>query len=1257
MMNTPWHIELLGRLRATQGDCVLTRFRARRTGALLAYLAYYLDRPHPREVLIELFWPEAEPGSGRNNLSRELNSLRRQLEPPGVPAGAVVVADRNTVQLNPTACTTDVQAFEAALHTAARARSSTERAERLAEAVDLCQGELLPGYFEEWILPERQRLAEAYLQALEELVGRREQAGDLSRALEYARRAVAVDPLREGTYGHLFRLLVASGQPEAARRAYRDLERRLQQELGEAVSAATRQLVHDLEQTGAPRPERQQTLEKGQPTGQQESVAPGPTPPGQELPSGTVTFLLTDVVRSTALWEQAGPSFRSALSDHHELLRREFERHGGREVKEAGDSFVVAFSGAAEALACGIAAQRALTAHAWPEEVGRLQVRMALHTGDVELEKGEYRSLVLHHAARMLVAAHGGQIVASEVTTVLLRRSSPGALEAGVQIAELGLYRLRDITTPERLFQVNYPGMAQPEFPPLNVLPVHEGNLPLQFTRFFGREAEIAQLVKAVGITHSVGTRPSAVAEARSAITDGRQPRDDGPCLITLTGPGGSGKTRLALEVASQLRTRFHGAVWFVPLQDLTDARLIPDKLLDSLRLPRSPEMEPLEQAVAFLSRQPSLLLLDNFEQLVADGAPLVQSLLEQLPALTCLITSRQRLNLPGEQEFSVAPLPVPVDGQWSGTREAGGVDGPVKTGSPSPLTISHQPSTLMQCPSVRLFMDRAQAARPDFQVTRANAGAVAQLCARLEGLPLALELAAARAGVMTPEQMLGRLDERLNLLTTRQRGAAARHRSLRAALDWSYQLLSPELQRFFARLSVFRGGWGLEAAEAICRAPDTLEYLEQFRECSLVQAVETAGEMRFRLLETLREYGAEQLGTEEREAVADRHAAFYLALAERAEPEMFRADQVVWFDRLEQELDNIRSALAWLETSGRIQEALQLGGILWRFWHVRGHHREAQEWLMRLLARDEAVRHGDDDAKMRRARALNAAALLAWYQGNYETTRQLAEESLTIGRTLNDLRTVLFSLTNLGFVAHGRGEFGKAQTLFDESLAIARELGDLWSGADLLNTMGELARNRGNAEEARSLLEEGLRIFRELGDRQSIAVSLRDLGHLAWGDGDRGTAKALLEESLALRRELGDQRGAANTICGLGGLAADEGDCEEAQTLLDEGLTLLRELGERRGAADALARRAEITLRQGDPELARTFLDEALAISRELGYRAATANILRLLALTAQQQGDDETAQALAEESLTFARRPGTLDALEGRGRRLRRH
>jgi predicted ATPase/DNA-binding SARP family transcriptional activator len=1176
-MHTRPRIELLGGLRINGGDRIITRFRTQKTGALLAYLAYYRERSHPRELLIDLLWPEADLASGRNGLSIALSSLRHQLEPPGVPHGAILRADRFSVQLNPDAVATDVLEFETALQKATQAGSANERILFLADAVALYGGELLPGYYEEWCLAERERVAETYQGALQQLVGLLERNGDLDRALGYARRAVSADPLREEGYQDLIRLLAAAGQPTAALRKYRELEQRLDEQLGEEPSAATRRLAREIERQTAG-----ETATKRPTAGARAEATPGSSTMPSRLPTGTVTFLLTDMEGSTARWERGGEAFTAALASHHSLLRRTFRRYGGYEVTEAGDGFLVAFERAGEALACAAAAQRALAEHPWPEEVGPLPVRMALHTGDVELQEGDYHGLVLHHASRMLAAGHGGQILCSETTAVVAQRQ----LEPGTRLTDLGVYRLRDIETPERLFQVEYPDMGRRLFSPLRAEAGYANSLPLQFTRFVGRERELGQLQELL------------LAE---------QTR-----LVTLTGPGGTGKSRLALELASRLLERFSGAIWFVSLADLTDPRLILDAVLEALRLPRSPSMEPLDQVTELLSRQPSLLVLDNFEQLVEQGASVVQTLLERVPTLRCLVTSRQRLGLSGEREFVVPPLQTPA-----------GAD---------------TPEQLSMYESVQLFIDRAQAVKPDFQVTNQNAAAVAELCNRLEGSPLAIELAAARAQVLTPQQMLQQLSHRFNFLVSRRRDGAKRHQTLRAAVDWSYRLLPPELQRFFARLSVFRGGWSLEAAEAVCQEPMALDYLAQLRECSLVGAEEDAEEIRFRMLETLREFAQVCLeASDETAALRRQHAEFYLALVEEAGPHLTDGDGGEWMERLEREHDNLRSALAWLIESGGTEAGLRLAVALWPFWHMRGYWAEGRQQLAWLLALPEA-----SEATATRMKLGEGAGRLAEAQGDLEMARALYEESLSISGELDDKHGVTRLLNRLGWITQRQGNFEAARELYEQSLAMSRKHSNRRGIVDSLHHLGNLLQDQGEYGVARTHHEEGLAAQRELGDKKQIARSLLHLGNVIGLAGNWTAARALDEQSVALFREIGDQRGISDSLQNLAGKAVEQGDYRAAHAFLQEVLAIRRRLGDRPGMAECLDAVAGVAWCQNNPSEAQTLFEQSLAVYRELGDRDGIAMMLGRLSAVAQRQGDCNRARTLAEESLSISQQIG---------------
>lgn len=1190
-MQALWHIQLFGRLRVRQEDRVVARFRTQKAAGLLAYLAYHGRTLH-RDAAIEIFWPEAELESARHSLSMALSALRSVLEPPGIAAGSVIVADRSTIELNPGSYTTDVSRFERALRQAAQAPDDAKRRRHLQDAIDSYGGPLLPEFYEEWVCAEQERLAERLIQAVGEQVALLSKSGEMGRALELGRHAVGLDPLREPLHTELIRLLVATGQVEAAVRQYRELERVLAQELSARPSAALQAEIRTLEERSL---RTQAALGPVVPAPAPVQSAPAMTAP----PSGTVTFLLTDIEGSTRRWEHEGELFRAALGLHHATLRREFQRHGGHEVNEAGDSFVIAFAGAGEALACALAAQRALDAVDWPEGIAGLKVRIALHTGDVELESGEYRGQTLHRADRILGAAHGGQMLCSEATYSLLRRD----LDPGVRLRDLGVYRLRDLDAPERLYQIEPSATGVQQFPPLRAERAQRGNLPVQPTRFFGREAELKRLDQLL------------------------DPRESEHRLVSLTGPGGAGKSRLAVEGAGRLVDAYAGAVWFVPLADLADPRLLGEAIASALRVEPDANAPLLDEIVKRIGTRPALLLLDNLEQLLPtednsgecdDSIAAIQRLLDLAPELRMLITSRRVLALPGERELPVPPLPTPLAG-----------------GAPEALSVYD---------SVRLFVDRAQGVRPDFRVTNQNAPAVAQLCARLEGIPLALELAASRAHVLSPAQMLEQLTSgpsgRFELLTSRRRGIADRQKALRTTIDWSYRLLSPDVQGFFRSLAVFRGSFDLAAAEAVGAQPLAIDFVAMLRECSLLQIEEGPEGLRFRLLETLRDFASERLveAGEEADAVR-RHAAFYAARAEQGEKALRGPEQAQWLPRLEADHDNLRAVLERTAHSGSTLQAdagPRISAALWRFWSIRGHLAEGRRWCKATLAGA-----GDDQLK---ARLLTGAGALAHDQSDYAAALDALTRSVETWRALPpspDVRTGLAqALLVLANVRLDLEESEAAQSLYEEALACYRELADARGAAMALTNLGVLHLERGEADRAAEMLTESIQLKRKLGNPYGLAISLESLGNLERSRGNQERALSLCREALALRQELGHRLGIAMSLNNLGHLLLETGDPQGARERLLESLDLFLELDEPRSVIEALTGLAGTMAATGRYEDAARLLAamEAERVAYGFEPRPCEKVVLKRWRGFVREALEDEVLERISQEGRAFS-------------------
>ncbi len=656
------------------------------------------------------------------------------------------------------------------------------------------------------------------------------------------------------------------------------------------------------------------------------------------------------------------------------------------------------------------------------------------------------------------------------------------------------------------------------------VVETASSSLPVQRTGFLGREKEVAAAEQLL-------LRPDV-------------------SLVTITGPGGIGKTRLAVQLASRLAEHFSGGTYFVSLSSLSDPGLLASVIVQALGIREAGTQSPMEVLKASLRRSgraPKLLLLDNFEHLI-EAVPTLVELLSVASKLKVLVTSRSALHVYGENEFPVPPLALPEQ---------------------SVATVE----VLSQSPAVALFVQRAVAAKPDFQLTPENAAAVAEICARLDGLPLAIELAAARVKVLSPTAMRTRLSSRLQLLTGGARDMPQRHQTLRAAMDWSYDLLTPTEQRLFRRLSVFVGGCTLEGAEAVCDAKgdlglDVLNGMESMVDKSLAQRDEQAdGEPRFVMLETIREYALEKLEVSGEKALTKRaHAAYCLVLAEERATEQVGTVSADWLAHYGVEHDNFRAAVEWLTETGDAEWGLRLGGALFRYWEMREYLAEGRARLDKLLKIA-----GAQAPTKARSRALFAAGVLGVEQGDYAAADALIRESLEISRQLGNAQGAAVCLNALAVSARDRGDILSARSLFEESLTVWREVGDPKAVASAVSNLANIVKLQGDNTRARSLYAECLSIFSGLGDRAGVAWSMNYQGDVARDQGDPAAARALYEESLEIFRELGDRWGIAGTLADLGNLASDQGNYSMAQDLYRQSIRLFQELEHKRGIARLL--------------------------------------------------------------------------------------
>jgi predicted ATPase/class 3 adenylate cyclase len=811
------------------------------------------------------------------------------------------------------------------------------------------------------------------------------------------------------------------------------------------------------------------------------------------LPTGTVTFLFTDIEGSTALLQHLGARYADILTQYQHILCSAVEERGGQQVDTQGDAFFFAFPRARDAVAAAVAAQQRILRHSWTDGVS-VRVRMGLHTGEVLATETGYVGIDVHRAARISEAAPGGQILLSDTTQALVAKGLP----QGVSLRDLGGYRLKDLAGPHRLFQVGATDLPA-DFPPVKSLDVLPNNLPAQFTSFIGREREKAEVRRLLSTTR----------------------------FLTLTGSGGAGKTRLALQVAAEALEEFPDGVWLVELAALSDPSLVPNAVASALGVPEQPSRVLTETLADFLRGKSVLVILDNCEHLVAACAYLTTALLRTCPNLRILATSREALGVTGETTWRVPSLSVP---------------------DPQRLPSLER---FIQYEAVRLFIDRAVASEPQFAVTSNNAPAVAQVCYRLDGIPLAIELAAARIKVLAVEQIAARLDDRFRLLTGGSRTVLPRHQTLRAAMDWSYEMLLPKERAVLRRLSVFAGGCTLEAAEAVCSgdgvdASDVLDLLTQLVDKSLV-VMETRGEeARYRLLETVRQYGRDRLlASGEAPEVRTRHRAWYLDLAERAEARIHGPEQTVWLNRLEVEHDNLRAALGWSSTEEEDAETrLRLAAVLYRFWDWHTHWGEGRKWLETVLA---GSRHIKSTVQVK---ALYGEGVLANRQGDYGRAMVLFEESLALARELGDQTGIARALLGRGYATMYQGDFDAATALYEESLELFRKLDDKWWSAVTLGMMGRVTRRKEGYTKAVAWCEESLAMFRTLGGKRWIAHALHLTGHAVRLHGDLERAAGLYAESLALFGEVGDKWVATECIEGLAIIASAQRNSERAARL-----------------------------------------------------------------------------------------------------------
>lgn len=936
------------------------------------------------------------------------------------------------------------------------------------------------------------------------------------------------------------------------------------------------------------------------------------------VPSGLVTFLFTDIEGSTKLAQEFPDSLAAALNTHNEILHEAIKSHNGFVFEIVGDAFCAAFEKPEDAVKAAVEVQKAFAAAKWVEVV--IKVRIAIHCGKAEWNSPRYMGyMTLARTARVMSSAYGEQVIISNDVYEIFSNNLAADKYNHISFRDLGERRLKDLIKPMRLFQVIGEGLRL-EFPPLKTLDSRPNNLPVQLTNFIGREEELREL-------------NICMEQVR---------------MLTIMGSGGTGKTRLAMQIAAEVIDSFENGVWFVELASLQDPRLLAQSVLWALGLHEVPKQNMEDTLMEFVKTKELLIVLDNCEHIVEACAKLSEKLLRASSKLKILATSREALRCNGERIHKTLSL---------------------KTPNPDEIVTAEK---LSQYESARLFIERALMINPLFRLNDHNAPALSKICCRLDGIPLAIELAAARTGILTLEKINEKLDSKFKFLTSGKRTALPRQQTLKEMIDWSYELLQENEKRLWNRLSVFSNGWTLEEAEEICNdekiaKDEILDLITNLSDKSVVFFNEK--DLRYGMLETIRQYGDEKLrDSSDHEFFSKKHSKFYTGFVETIIPNLEGPDIVSWFKVLDSDRSNIDKALMWSSENEEVN-FVRLASAMANYWYIRGNISEGLRWFEIILrkrpekmypeyckiifqmGRFSVVKSDNETAEKFLneskeisaqlkdqsgvAASLCALGNIALSKSDFGKASEFYKESLAMNTANNNKSGIALCLNALGNVAHNSGDFPNAHELYQKSLKIYRDIGNKRAIAYSLNNLGSIDIARNAADEAFKQYEESLQIYREIGDKRGISFALNNLGNVAYGRGDFQKAFDLMEQSLQIFRETGDKRGIGTALTNLGNIALDLKDLVKAIKYLEDSLIIQRETADKKGIAEALSNYGSALFEIGSIEKSLETFIECLEISRELNLKHMIISNCHNLGRIEYIKGNYEEARKYFLESI----------------------
>jgi len=895
-------------------------------------------------------------------------------------------------------------------------------------------------------------------------------------------------------------------------------------------------------------------------------------------PSGYVTFLFTDIEGSTRLSQEYPESIQAAIEKHHLIMHNTIESNNGFVFDNIGDAFCCAFESAEEAVKAAVIVQKNLASEKWNDVV--IKIRIGIHSGAAEWNGENYMGYItLARTARIMSAAYGDQIIISNDAFELFKNN----ISSEILFRDLGERRLKDLIQPVRLYQIVAEGIRE-EFPPLKTLDARPNNLPLQLSSFIGRKEELKQI---------------------KSILKGKR-------LLTLTGPGGTGKTRLALQIAADIIDDFENGVWFIELASLIEPELLPNAIMHTLGIKDQPKQKVEDTLVDYLKDKELLIILDNCEHIIKACAILSEKILQNSLRIKIISTSREALQCFGEQTHKTLSLETPD---------------PKDKESPEQLT---------QYEAVRLFVERALSVNKNFRVNNDNAPALAGICHKLDGIPLAIELAAVRIKILSVEKIFDRLDDRFKLLTGGQRTALPRQQTLKALIDWSYDLLSEEERILWSRLSVFSGGWNLDATEEICsdisviKKEDILDLLSNLADKSIITFNQE--NHRYGMLESIKQYGHEKLiMSNEYKIIQDKFLKFYLELVEAANKNFRGSETAFWINVINCEYKNIEKGLIRSMESTENETGARFVGAIAQYWFIRGDLSEGILWLETVIKKQPEIM----DSYFCRVNYF--IGKFARLNGDFEKAKIFLKGSLQYWREIGNIQGITDTLNSLGVNEFDQGRFEQAAEYYEENLKIYKESENKKGIAVTLNNMGNVISNLGDFTKAIKLYEECLAIRRELKDELGIGITLNNLGILDFEQGEYEKAYDLLNQSLKIRHRIGDRSGVSISLLNLGHTAYNQGEYLEASNFYKESLKICVDIGDKSLIADSLFNLGKVALEQDGTEQALKFIEESIVISREIKSHSQTAICLYFLGRIAFLKKEYKNAREYYYESINI--------------------